>query len=209
MLFFISNFSTSLHECIFFLDRSKVLPLSGRNYDLAQAAFRRHALRRGIYSFLKCRQVPSLPCIAPTPLLAATLLQLRDGLAATPLLFELTSFPVMRENRYGYTAYPTSYKWRLFGSLSVSVYTTTSAHRCASPLVDADPTKFAGSTSFAERGTGRKGKVSESGSKPGTDDGRTRRNERGSSVVIARVMLPVSLLLLPLLSPRRCRCRCR
>lgn len=106
----------------------------------------------------------------------------------------------MHENRYGYTAYPTSYKWRLFGSLSASVYTTASVHRCAFPPVDADPTKFAGPTSFAERGTGRKGAVGESGSKLETDEGRTRRNQRGSSVAIARVMLPVSLLLLPLLT---------
>lgn len=106
---------------------------------------------RGIYSFLKCREVLSLH--RPYRFLQP-LLQLRDGLAATSVLFELTSFPVMRENRYGYTTYPTSYKWRLFGSLSASVYTTASVHRCASPPVTA--TKFAGPTSFTEPEGGAK-----------------------------------------------------
>ena len=75
-----------------------------------------------------------------------------------------------------------------------------SSGRYGSDKVLGDP------TSFAERGTGRKDEIGES--KSGMDDGRTRRDERGSSVVIARVMLPVSLLLLPLLSSRLCRCRC-
>lgn len=53
----------------------------------------------------------------------------------------------------------------------------------------------------AKRGIRRKGEVGESGSKlgSGTDEGRTQRDERGSSVAIACVMLPVSLLLLPFL----------
>ena len=180
-----------------------------RNYDLSQATF-----RRGVpyddarfIRFWSAAKYPHSPSHRPHRFLQA-LLQLRYGLAATPVLFELTSFTVMRENRYGYTAYPTSYKWRLFRSLSASVYTTALVHRYArlssgrygSDKVLGDP------TSFAERGTGRKDEIGES--KSGMDDGRTRRDERGSSVVIARVMLPVSLLLLPLLSSRLCRCRC-
>lgn len=57
----------------------------------------------------------------------------------------------MSENQCGYIAHPTSYKWRLFGSLSAPVYTGASVHRCAASPSGANPTKFAVPTSFTER----------------------------------------------------------
>lgn len=136
-----------------------VLPSNERNYDFAQTAFRRRSLRRrGIYSFLKCHEVPLLA--SPMPVLVTTSCNHSETVAATPVLFELTSFPVMRENRYGYTAYPTSYKWRLFGSLSASVYTTASVHRCAFPPEMRIPNKVRGarlpSRNAEPRGRGRR-----------------------------------------------------
>lgn len=113
---------------------------------------------------------------------------------ATPALFELTSFPLCpRIGAATPLPRPTSYKWRVFGSLSASVYTIMLDARGANPTKFTVPTSFAG----RERNRGRKGRgYAEARDRTGGEERRRlkMRERRGSSVAI--VMSP---MLLPLL----------
>ncbi|EFN64802.1 hypothetical protein EAG_03572 [Camponotus floridanus] len=91
-------------------------------------------------------------CTAHVALRKQPLVQLGDGLAATPVLFELTSFPVMRENRCGYTSHPTSYTSGAYLDLYPLLFTSPRRYTGAHLLRRANSTKFAGATSFAEPG---------------------------------------------------------
>lgn len=98
VLLFTGDFSANLHARRIFLQDFTVE--SERNDDFAQPAFRRRSLRRDLF----LSQVPpsTLALLAsPIPLLVTTSCN-HPETVSRPVLFELTSFPVMRENRYVY-----------------------------------------------------------------------------------------------------------
>lgn len=127
---------------------TKEITISRERYNVLLPVVARFIIRsehRTKYSRFFCTAHVA-PCKQP-------LVQLRDGLAATPVLFELTSSSVMREkceNRCGYTSHPTSYTNGAYLDLYPLLFTSPRRYTGAHLLRRANPTKFAGATSFAE-----------------------------------------------------------